>query len=84
MRRGCGVCLHDVDELDEQVVAVRVDVLSQVGPVELGLDGVHHHGRVHVVDPEVLATRVPQLTHSGDRRGLCLRRRQLPDMACSP
>jgi hypothetical protein len=62
----------DVDEGAEQREAVRVLHVADVLAVELGLDRVHHHARVQVVDPEVLRLVVAQCGHglAGGRLGL--------------
>lgn len=58
--------LDDLVELDEQELAVLVLDLVQLLAFEFGLDRVHDHGVVQVVDPEILDLVV---AHDADRRG---------------
>jgi hypothetical protein len=61
----------------EQAQPVGVLHLAEVLAVQLGLDGVHHHARLHVVDPEVLVAAVAQARHGAQGQLLGLFARQL-------
>ena len=52
--------LHGAHELHKQLLAVGIFVGGEVLPVQLGTDRVHHHARVHVVDPDVFVAAVAQ------------------------
>src|SRR5690606_22523577 len=58
-----GAC--DIGESDEETVAGGIFVTTQVRAVELGFVGVHHHERMHIVDPEVLRFVIPELLDGG-------------------
>jgi hypothetical protein len=59
------VLLHHGDEFLEHQHAVSVLVLAQILAVQRRLHRVHHHGGMHVVDPEIVVLAVP---HGPDRR----------------
>ena len=50
----------DFDEIDEQGLAVRILVGREIVAVHLRLDRMHHHARLHVVDPEIIVVAVSQ------------------------
>jgi hypothetical protein len=47
------VALDELDELDERPHSVWRLPIAEVAAVELGLDRVHHHSGMHVVDPKI-------------------------------
>ena len=54
------VVVTGVDDVDVQMIAGRIGELGHVFAVEFGLDGVHQHDRLRVVDGDVAVFAVAQ------------------------
>ncbi len=66
------VFFDNIHKVDKQLASRRIAIAGDVLPVQLGAYGMHHHARVHVVDPEVFAAAVTQLGDGLQRAALCL------------
>ena len=65
--------LGDIGKGDEQGEAVRVLDTRQILAVEIGPNGMHHHGRMQIVDPEIIVALVAHLADGLRRGGLRFR-----------
>jgi len=63
----CPILLDDVDEVDEQGLPVRILIGREIAAVHLRLHRMHHHARLHVIDPEVIVIAI------SERRDSCHR-----------
>lgn len=54
------VLADDLDEFHEQQKARRILAVREIGAVEFGTHGVHHHPRTEIVDPEIVVAAVAQ------------------------
>jgi len=55
--------LYRVDKFHKKKLARGILVATEVLALQLGADGMHHHGWMHVVDPKILGVTVAQRAH---------------------
>jgi hypothetical protein len=63
---------NDIDKVHKQPLACWILVFSEILAIQLGAHRVHHHARLHVIDPEVLTTAVAQFGDGLQSTFLCL------------
>ena len=50
------------------MLAVRILVIAEVFPIEFWKQWMHHHARMHIIDPEVLFAMIADILKRGDGR----------------